>query len=109
MKNMVQKGDVLTLAAPYDVAAGACAKIGDIIGVAVATLLSGISGEFQLVGVFDLLKLTADVVAVGDKLYWDDTNKYLTTTATSNTLAGVATVAAGSSATTVYCRLNPAS
>jgi predicted RecA/RadA family phage recombinase len=48
-----------------------------------------------------------DTFAVGDKLYWDDTNKYLTSTSAGNKWVGVAisgrTFAAD---TTVRTRLN---
>lgn len=37
--------------------------------------------------------LTSDTFAVGDLLYWDNTNKRLTKTATNNTLVGKVTVA----------------
>jgi len=44
--------------------------------------------------------------AVGDKVYWDDTNKYLTSTATSNKWVGIATKAALAADATVRLRLN---
>jgi predicted RecA/RadA family phage recombinase len=56
--------------------------------------------------VFNLPKLSTDVVAQGDLLYWDNTNKRLTTTVGTNTLAGYATAAASGTATTVNISLN---
>lgn len=97
MKNFIQHGDSLELAAPYDVASGAGALIGAaIFGVAVTTVASGAVGVFALEGVFDLKAKTTDTAAVGAKAYWDDTNKEITTTATSNKLVGAFTAAKAS-------------
>lgn len=93
MKNFIQHGDSLELAAPYDVASGAGALVGAIFGVAVATVASGAVGVFALEGVFELKAKSADTAAVGAKAYWDNTNKEITTTATGNTLVGAFTAA----------------
>jgi len=50
-------------------------------------------------------KLTTDLVAEGAKLYFDDTNDYLTVTAGSLKYAGLAAAAAGTTATTCRCHL----
>ena len=42
----------------------------------------------------------------GAKLYWDNTNKVLTTTASGNTIVGVAAAAAASGDATVAILLN---
>lgn len=98
MKNYVQRGENLTLAAPYAVASGAGALVGSIFGVASTTLANAESGEFATEGVFDLTKVGSQAWTVGAKVYWDDTAKNCTTTATSNTLIGVAVAAVGSGA-----------
>lgn len=51
---------------------------------------------------------TADDLAVGEAVYWDDTADEVTETATDNTKIGVAIVAAGAGATAVKLRLNGA-
>lgn len=105
--NFVQDGDVVTLVAPYAVASGAGALVNThVFGVALETLASGASGEFAVEGVWDIACLSTDVIAQGAQVYWDNTNKRCTATATSNTLIGVATTAKGSGATTVRVRLN---
>lgn len=106
MKNFVQFGNTLTLTAPYDVSSGDGALVGSVFGVASGDYLSGVSGEFDVVGVFDLKKKTTDAPAQGAKAYWDNTNKEVTTTLTGNTLIGVFTVAAINGDTTVNVRLN---
>jgi predicted RecA/RadA family phage recombinase len=57
-------------------------------------------------GVFDGTKKAGDTPAVGAKLYWDDTNKYLTTTSAGGVFVGVAYKAALSADPTVRIRLN---
>lgn len=108
MKTKVQDGDVLTLAAPYAVASGAGALIGAIFGVSQTTLANGATGAFLVEGVFTLAKTSAQAWTVGAKIYWDDTNKVCTTTASGNTLIGVATVAAANPSSTGVVRLNGA-
>jgi len=108
MKNAVQSGNVLSLIAPYAVASGNAFKVGAIVAVAQADAASGAPVEGVLPGVFDLPKATAQAWAVGDKVYWDDTAKVMTTTATDNTLVGVATAAAANPSNTGRVRLDGA-
>jgi predicted RecA/RadA family phage recombinase len=104
MKNYVEKGCSLVLPAPYDRTAGQGALIGSLFGVAAVDVLSGVSASFQTRGVFDMSKATG-AMAVGVKVYWDDTAKNVTTTSTSNTLIGVTTQAAASGDATARVRL----
>ena len=98
MKNYVQDGDQLTLAAPYDVASGAGALVGTIFGVAIATAASGAPVVLQTSGVIDLAKAPSQAWTVGAAIYWDDTNKRCTTASSGNTLVGKAVLAVGSGA-----------
>ncbi|MCK4164283.1 DUF2190 family protein [Ralstonia pseudosolanacearum] len=106
MKNYVQQGDTLTLTAPYAVNAGDAVLVGKIFDVAIASIAAGADGEFVTEGVFDLPALGTDTPAQGAVLYWDSTNKRLTTTATSNTRVGVATAAKAAGGTTVRIKLD---
>ena len=90
MKNFHQPGGTITLIAPYDVASGGGLKLGAIVGVATSDTLSSEPVEVILEGVFELAKAPSQAWTVGAKVYWDDTNKFATTAATSNTLMGVA-------------------
>lgn len=110
MKNYVQAGDILTLTAPYAVSSGQGALVGSIFGVAAGDVSSGAEGEFKTTGVFDLAKVGSQAWTVGARIYWDDTNKYCTTTASTNKLIGVAVAAVGSGAgeTTGRVRLTAA-
>jgi predicted RecA/RadA family phage recombinase len=108
MQNFVQAGDTITVAAPYDVTSGAGAKVGQIFGVATAAADDGDDVALKLTGVFDLPKVGSQAWTVGALVYWDNTHKYCTTTATSNLLIGcaVAAVGNGSTETTGRVRLN---
>ncbi len=110
MKNYVQPGKTLTLTAPYAVSSGGGALVGSIFGVAAGDVASGAEGEFQVEGVFDLDRTTGAGTAwsVGDLVYWDNTNKKTTKTATGNKLIGVAAKAAADGDATGRVRLNGA-
>lgn len=93
MKNYVQPGNTITLAAPYAVASGDGLLVGAIFGVATGSAASAENVEAALVGVFDLAKAPNQAWSAGAKIYWDNTNRRCTTTASGNTLIGVATEA----------------
>lgn len=103
MKNFVQSGDVLTVTAPYALTGGAGALVGSLFGVATRDAANGAQVELVTEGVFDLTANTADTGTLGTKVYWDNTNKRVTTTATSNTLIGV--LAADKSGTDTTARV----
>lgn len=98
MKNYVQPGNTITLTAPYAVESGDGLLVGAIFGVATGAAANGDPIEAALVGVFDLTKVGSQAWAVGDKVYWDNTAKQATKTATDNTLIGTAVEAVGSGA-----------
>lgn len=106
MKNFVQPGITLTLAAPYQRNSGQGAKVGSLFGVACADVASGVDGEFKTEGVFDITKeATTITFAVGDPVWWDDTNKRCTSVNTSNLKIGVAVAAALATDATVRVKL----
>jgi predicted RecA/RadA family phage recombinase len=105
VKNSIQEGEVLALAAPYAVSSGGGALIGSIFGVAVTALANAEVGNFQLEGVYTLPKATG-AATLGAKCYWDNTNKNVTATSTSNTLIGVFVAAYASGDTSALVRLN---
>jgi predicted RecA/RadA family phage recombinase len=106
--NYVQPGDVVTLAAPYDRTTGQGAQVGSIFGVALATVLSTVNGEFKTSGVWTLTKIGSQAWTQGQKIYWDNSNKRCTSVATDGILIGVATeaVAGGAGDVTGPVRLN---
>lgn len=92
MKNLVQKGDTLVVAAPADVLSGGLVVVGSLIGVAVTDALSGANVPIVNGGqVFSSLpKATGETWAVGDVLYYNSSNKNLTKTSSGNTKAAIA-------------------
>lgn len=106
MKNCNQEADTVSLIAPYDVASGAGLLVGAIFGVASSAALSGAPVEAARKGSFTLACNSTDTTTVGAKLYWDNTSKRLTTTASGNTLVGAALNAKTSGQTAVMALLD---
>ncbi len=86
MKNFIQPGDTVPVAAPYAVSSGAGVQVGVLFGIAATTAASGTSVEVQTHGVFEIVKNSAEAWTVGQPIYWDNTNKRATSTATGNAL-----------------------
>ena len=98
MKNFTQKGEVLTLTPAAAVASGVGYLFGAaLFGVATNDVASGADGEFITEGVVD--------IAVGDRLYWDATNKVVNKTATAQQQVGIAVEAAANPSSTVKMKL----
>ncbi len=106
MKTFVQTGRTLSLAAPYDVLSGAGFKVGAIFAVAMCDALSAAAVEGMLEGVFTLAKTSAQAWTIGQKVYWDDSNKRCDTDGTVGQLIGAATAVAANPSATGNVRLN---
>lgn len=104
--NHVGEGEIVQLPAPYARGIGEGALIGSIFGVACRTLANGEVGPFALEGVWKVAKKTADSFSPGTLCYWDDANKEITTTSTSNRRVGFAVETIGAVAGTVTMRLS---
>lgn len=109
MKNYLQDGDVLTLTPAADVASGVGYLFGAaLFGVATNTVASGAAGEFITEGVVEIAKTSALAIAVGDRLFWDATNKVVNKTTTAQQQVGVAVEAAANPSSTVKMKIQPA-
>ncbi len=110
MKNFVERGDTIVVAAPYDRTAGQGAQVGQLFGVCTGDALSGAEVALKTTGVFDLTKIGSQAWTVGQLIYWDNTNKRCTNVATGNLLIGAAVAAVDNAAgsTTGRVRLNGA-
>lgn len=100
MNNFVQPGDNLTVPAPYAVASGGGMLVGALFGVAQGAADSGADIVMVRKGVFALAKVSAQAWTLGAKIYWDDSAKNCTTTASGNTLIGSAAAAAANPSAT---------
>lgn len=109
MKNFVQIGDVLTLTPPAAVASGVGYLFGAaLFGVATNDVASGALGEFITEGVVTIGKTSALAISVGDRLFWDATNKVVNKTSTAQQQVGVAVAAAVNPSATVQMKLQSA-
>jgi predicted RecA/RadA family phage recombinase len=106
MKNKVQAGNVVPVIAPYAVLGGQGVLVGSLFGVASGDAANGTEVQIDREGVFDLTAVVADTGNQGAKIYWDNTARKITTTATNNTLVGVLAAAKGSSDTTARVLLD---
>ena len=105
-RNHVATGEHFDHTASGAVAAGDFVLMGTMIGVSLNTLSTGQTGPVKVNEVFTAPKLSTDVMAQGAQLYWDNTNKRFTTTASGNTACAKAYKAAGNGAATVEALLN---
>lgn len=107
MRNFEQVGEVLDLVAP---AGGVTAGLGYLIGALFVIAANSAAAGEQFIGrtrgVYTMPKKAADVAAQGAAVYWDDTAKTVTITASGNTKIGVAVRAAAGADPTVSVRLN---
>jgi predicted RecA/RadA family phage recombinase len=108
MRNYVQDGIALDLTAPSGgVTSGLAYKIGSIICIAAVSAAAGAIFAGYTQGVYDVVSDTGTAWAEGDLVYWDNTNKVFTKTATSNTKAGVAATAKASGTAVGRVKLIP--
>jgi predicted RecA/RadA family phage recombinase len=96
MRNYIQPGDSLAVAVPYasGVTAGQGVLVGALFGVAAVDGDQNEVIEAQTKGVFDLIKEPALAITAGARVFWDNANRRITTSATGNFAVGIATQAA---------------
>ncbi|WP_101067273.1 DUF2190 family protein [Roseovarius salinarum] len=105
MRNFIQKGDNITVAAPAAVSSGDGVQIGTLFGVAATDADSGAAVAIATRGVFDLPKEnTTDTFAVGDAVEWDAGNDRVAALDTGVQI-GVAVESAGATKATVAVKV----
>lgn len=104
--NFVQRGENLTIAAPATAVNGEPVFAGAIRGIALHSAASGMPLDVATSGVWELAKVAADDIALGDVVYWDSSLTLATTDPTGNDELGVAVAAAGTSAALVTVRVS---
>ncbi len=103
-KNFISSEDAYDLPVPYasGVAAGQGMLVGAFLfGVAMSDGAQNVVVATALTGIFDLTKEPSLAVTLGDKLWWDNTNRRVTKTNTGNVPIGIAVQTEGSATTTV--------
>lgn len=107
MKNYIQEGRMVTLAAPAGgVTSGDGVVIGALFGIASKTAAASETLTIATEGVFDLPKLASAVIAAGAKVSWDDAAKQVNAPGTGRYPIGTAIEAAGNGATIARVRLD---
>ncbi len=101
-----QEGDTLTLTPGAAVDSGVGYLFGaSLFGVAVNDVANGVAGEFITEGVVTIGKTSALAIAVGDRVFWDATNKVVNKTTSSQQCVGIAVEAAANPSSTVAIKL----
>ncbi len=102
----IQEGEILDYTPGAAVANGQVVVVGTMVGVALMAIAANVTGSVGVQGVYELAKLSTDVVAFGANLYWDTANSRLTVTASGNTFAGRAAAPAAAGTTVARVLLN---
>lgn len=105
-KNFIQPGDTLTIPAPSAVLSGGVVIAGDIKGIAQGDAATGSPVNVVTVGVWRLPKVGANSFGLGARVYHASASGLATTTASGNTLLGVAVEAAPTHSASVKVRLS---
>jgi predicted RecA/RadA family phage recombinase len=105
--NFVQDGATVDAAANATVTAGTGMLIGNLFGIALNDAASGAPVRLRTEGVFTIAKTSALVISIGDRLFWDATNKVVNKTSAAQVCVGVALSAAANPSATVQIKLAP--
>ncbi|MEL7090252.1 MAG: DUF2190 family protein [Pseudomonadota bacterium] len=108
MKTYVQDGNIMTVPAPAAVASGGGVLIGSLFGIAQKDAALDEDVAIVTCGVFQHAKESAQAWTLGAKVYWDNTNKVMTTAASGNKLVGTAAAVAANPSPTGVVRLDGA-
>jgi predicted RecA/RadA family phage recombinase len=103
----IAEGNYIDYTPGSAVSAGAVIVQADLVGVAEKDIAANTLGALSVRGLYNINKLSTDVVAVGAILYWDVANSRATITASTHKQFGRAVAAAGNGATKVLALLNP--
>jgi len=107
MLNKIAEGKVLTIPAPSGgVVSGTLKVIGSLVGVPVTDAAEDELFAFDTTGVFEVPKTSAQAWTVGAKIYWTAGGE-ATTTATANTLIGIAVAVAANPSDTGQVKIGP--
>lgn len=80
--------------------------LGQRMGVAGTEIPAGEKGTVHVEGIYSFPKAKSTAITAGALVYWDKASNCLTTTSTSNILAGYAAEAAEENDATVLVKIN---
>jgi predicted RecA/RadA family phage recombinase len=112
MRNYIQDGDTITVAAPATVVSGDFVQLGRVRGVAVFSAASGAQVELKTTGVFRIPKLGSEAFAtVGLPVYCvlsgDGVKTVTTASGTANVLVGINLETSAAAPGTLLVKLMP--
>ena len=112
MRNFIQAGDTVTVAAPAAVASGDFVQVGRVRGIAVTSAASGALVELKTTGVFDIPKTASEAFAtVGLPVYCvlsgDGVKTVTTASGTANVLVGINLATSGAVTGSLRVKLMP--
>lgn len=107
----VQPGEVMEFTAGQAYSSGDVIILGGLLGVVLADVANGAVGQAGISGVYTLPKVSAAVIAAGERVQWDTSagaieDAAFTAAATDLTNCGIAFEAAGNGVTTINVLLN---
>ncbi len=105
MKNYIQDGSTITVAAPAAVTSGDLVVVGKLVGVATFTAAIGQPVAVKVTGVFELPKVSAEAWTVGAPINWVVGSKQASIGA--GTLIGYASEPAANPSSVGRVRLQP--
>jgi predicted RecA/RadA family phage recombinase len=100
-------GDVIDYTPSSALSAGEIVVEQDLIGQVVNDIAANEPGSLRIEGIINAPKLSTDVVAIGDVLYWDAGNSRCTKTASTHKMIGVASQASANGNSRVFAKLTP--
>lgn len=108
MNIFVQPGKTLDYVHTAVVASGLAVLIGTVLVIPGCNAGVGVPFPGTIEGVFNLPCATGTALTMNTPLYWDDTNKRVTSTATGNTKIGMVAAPKVAAAATCSVKLIPA-
>lgn len=100
----IHDGKAIDFLSETAVPAGTVVVVEELVGITKLDLEAGRLGALHVVGVFDVVKGDGEI-ALGKKVYWDDTAKQAVTTAGTNKPLGIAVLKAEAEAKVVRVRI----
>lgn len=105
MKNFVSLGRTVDFTASANLVSGQAIALASVIAIAKADYPNGSAAVGDVEGVFNLPKVSADVIAIGERVFLTSAGN-ITKTEASNTYAGKAWSVAGNGVTRVDVKIN---
>ncbi len=107
MRTYVQDGATIDATANAAVSAGTGMLIGNLFGVALNDAANGAAVRLRTEGVVQIAKTSALAINIGDRLFWDATNKVVNKTSSAQVCVGVAMSTVSNPSATVLMKIAP--